>query len=83
MLKKEICLRCYLEKLKGGDAIKARYDFYKRWDEDVCWCPFERRTETNEGTDYIIETYHPRRIEDMPPENCPYALEHIVNRPAP
>jgi hypothetical protein len=82
MLKKEICLRCYIEKLKHGDVVKARYDFEKRWDEDVCWCPFEKRVKIVEDTDYVIQTYQPLKIEDIPPENCPYALEHIVNRPS-
>lgn len=83
MLKKEICLKCFLERAKSSNDGSTRYDFLKHWDKNLCCCPFEKRTEAVNDSNYEIQTYTfaALSIEDLPPEKCPYALEHIVNRP--
>lgn len=75
MLNRRLCRRC-LKAWWEGNKIGKYFlkEFDKAWKKGKCTCTlmfFE---------DYdTLWTCSPLGINEPPPENCPYTLEHVIN----
>ena len=91
MLNKEICLCCVREyyplqytKLKRFYSVSNHIQhFNHEWDNSfLCECPYACKVCSPDfGEPHFAFVYSHRSINKSPPEDCPYALEQLVNPP--
>jgi len=75
MLKKELCIKCWNKGHYQYGEIWEWVEYDERlWEKGGIDCP-EKYAENIEGE----PGNSTRRITEPPPENCPYALEYLLD----
>ena len=69
MLSKEVCRSC-IDSRWGGSASVWREHDDAEWERGVVSC----------GVDILPRDFWSARVHELPPEWCPYAVEHVVSQ---
>lgn len=73
-LNKAICKRCRNKAFAAGRSPKWNELNEVDWQCRVVWCPVSLLPSFPQGK----ASYYGQSIDEMPHQNCPYIVEHIV-----